>query len=81
MSTGADKPAAQHRVIVIESRGGLYSEGPAQAIDFQEPYLRTLLGFIGLNDVTFIHAEKLGFGPTAREAALAAAKQALAEAS
>jgi len=25
------------RVIVIESRGGLYSEGPAQAIDFQEP--------------------------------------------
>jgi FMN-dependent NADH-azoreductase len=71
---------AGKRVIVIESRGGLYSEGPAQAIDFQEPYLRALLGFIGLNDVTFIHAEKLGFGPTAREAALAAAKQALAEA-
>jgi FMN-dependent NADH-azoreductase len=47
------------RVIVIESRGGLYSEGPFQAIDFQEPYLRTLLGFIGLNDVTFIHAEAL----------------------
>jgi FMN-dependent NADH-azoreductase len=49
---------AGKRVIVIESRGGLYSEGPAQAIDFQEPYLRALLGFIGLNDVTFIHAEK-----------------------
>ncbi len=71
---------AGKRVIVIESRGGLYSEGPARAIDFQEPYLRTLLGFIGLSDVTFIHAEKLGFGPDAREAALAAAKQALAEA-
>ena len=68
------------RVIVIESRGGLYSEGPAQAIDFQEPYLRTLLGFIGLSDVTFIHAEKIGLGPDAREAALAAAKQALAAA-
>jgi len=26
------------RVIVIESRGGLYSEGPAKALDFQEPY-------------------------------------------
>src|SRR5207237_4176586 len=26
------------RVIVIESRGGLYSKGPAQALDFQEPY-------------------------------------------
>jgi FMN-dependent NADH-azoreductase len=68
------------RVIVIEARGGLYSEGPAQAIDFQEPYLRTLLGFIGLTDVAFIHAEKLGFGPDARKAALAAAKQALAAA-
>jgi len=68
------------RVIVIESRGGLYSEGPAKAIDFQEPYLRTLLGFIGLNDVTFIHAEQIGFGVDAREAALASAKQALARA-
>ena len=67
------------RVIVIESCGGLYSEGPAQAMDFQEPYLRTLLGFIGLADVTFIRAEKIGFGPDAREAALAMAKQAIAE--
>ena len=50
------------RVIVVESRGGLYSEGPAQAIDFQEPYLRHLLGFIGLTDVTFVHAEKIGYG-------------------
>jgi FMN-dependent NADH-azoreductase len=62
------------RVIVIESRGGLYSEGPAKAIDFQEPYLRHLLGFMGLTDVAFIHAEKIGFGPDAREAALGTAK-------
>ena len=63
------------RVIVIESRGGLYSEGPAQAIDFQEPYLRHLLGFMGLSDVAFIHAEKIGFGPDAREAALIGASE------
>ena len=62
------------RVIVIESRGGLYSEGPAKAIDFQEPYLRQLLGFMGLTDVAFIHAEKIGFGSDAREAAFSAAK-------
>jgi FMN-dependent NADH-azoreductase len=68
------------RVIIVESRGGLYSEGPAQMMDFQEPYLRTLLGFIGLTDVTFIHAERLGFGLEAREAALNTAKQALAKA-
>ena len=66
------------RVIVIESRGGLYSEGPASAIDFQEPYLRHLLGFVGITDVTFIHAEKLGFGPEARNAALTNAKTRIA---
>ncbi len=62
------------RVIVVESRGGLYSEGPATAIDFQEPYLRHLLGFIGLDDVSFVRAEKIGFGPEARAAALADAR-------
>ena len=67
------------KVIVIESRGGLYSEGPAQVMDFQEPYLRALLGFIGLTDVEFIHAEKIGFGPEARDAALAGAKARIAE--
>jgi len=67
------------RVIVIESRGGLYSEGPASAIDFQEPYLRHLLGFIGITDVTFVHAEKIGYGPDARAAALDGAKARIAE--
>ena len=62
------------RVIVIESRGGLYSEGPAAAIDFQEPYLRHLLGFMGITDVTFVHAEKIGYGPEARAAALVKAR-------
>jgi len=66
-------------VIVIESRGGLYSEGPAAVMDFQEPYLKTLLGFIGLTDVTFVHAEKLGFGPEARELALTIARGKIAE--
>jgi FMN-dependent NADH-azoreductase len=77
---GAQGLLTGKRVIVIESRGGLYSEGPAQAMDFQEPYLRTLLGFVGLSDVIFIHAEKIGFGTDAREAALIGAKQALAAA-
>jgi FMN-dependent NADH-azoreductase len=63
------------RVIVVESRGGAYSEGPAAAIDFQEPYLRHLLGFAGITDVTFVHAEKIGYGPEARAAALTSARQ------
>jgi FMN-dependent NADH-azoreductase len=66
------------RVIVIESRGGLYSEGPAAAVDFQEPYLRHLLGFIGITDLTFVHAEKIGFGAEARAASVSQARSRIA---
>jgi len=65
------------KAVVIESRAGFYSEGPAAALDGQEPHLRTLLGFIGIGDVTFVRAEKLAFGPEAAEAAIEAAGEAL----
>lgn len=79
-SYGANGPVGLlqgKRAIVVESRGGLYSEGPAKAMDSQEPHLRNLLGFIGIDDVTFVHAEKLGFGPEAREQALTKARAQL----
>ena len=62
------------RAIVIEARGGAYSEAPAQAFDFQEPYLRHLLGFMGIKDVVFVRAEGIGSGPDARAAAIAKAR-------
>ncbi len=46
------------KAVVITSRAGSYAAGTERAkIDFQEPYLRHMLGFIGISDVTFIHAE------------------------
>jgi FMN-dependent NADH-azoreductase len=52
------------KVFVVAARGGLYSKGaPAAAFDFQEPYLRTVLGFLGLTDVTFVYLEGLAMGP------------------
>ena len=46
------------KVIVVTARGGAYEKGTAtEAFDFQETYLRHIVGFIGLTDVTFIHAE------------------------
>ena len=65
------------KAIVIEARAGLYSEGPAAAMDSQEPHLRTLLGFMGVTDVAFVRAEKLAFGPEAAAAAIAEAVSAL----
>ena len=67
------------RAIVIESRGGFYSEGATKALDSQEPHLKTLLGFIGIKDVTFVRAEKLAFGPEARQQALDGARAQLGQ--
>jgi FMN-dependent NADH-azoreductase len=61
------------RAIVVESRAGFYSEGPAAVMDSQEPHIRTLLGFMGIDEVSFVRAEKLAFGPEAAEAAIAEA--------
>ncbi len=49
---------ARKKVVVITSRGSAYEKGTArEAFDFQEPYLRHILGFIGLTHVRFIYAE------------------------
>src|ERR1700719_1170985 len=48
----------EKKVIVITSRGGAYEKGTsAEKFDFQEPYLRHIFGFVGVTDVTYIHAE------------------------
>ena len=65
------------KAVVIESRAGLYSEGPAAAMDSQEPHIRTLLGFMGIDDVEFVRVEKLAFGPEVAEASISDAVDAL----
>jgi FMN-dependent NADH-azoreductase len=67
------------RVIVIESRGGLYSDGPGWTMDSQEPYLRQLLQVVGITDVAFVRAEKVGFGPKPSDQAIASARRQLGE--
>lgn len=51
------------KVFVVTARGGVYSDGPAKVMDFQEPYLRAMLGFLGLEDIRFIHVEGLQMSP------------------
>ena len=69
-SGGAPKgllPAGK-AVTAFVASGGVYTRGPAQAMDFVEPYLRVVLGFIGLNDIAVIRAEAQAL-PDAREGA------------
>ena len=61
------------KVIVIETRAGAYEAGNPS--DSQEPHLRQMLAFAGLDDVNFVQVEKLAFDA---DASIAAAKQRLA---
>jgi FMN-dependent NADH-azoreductase len=64
------------KVYVITSRGGAYRPGSfTERFDYQEPYLRHILAFIGLTDVTFIHAENQKPGADAEIARAAAIDQ------
>lgn len=76
--TGPVGLAGGKRVIVTSSRGGLYAPGtPFEAYDFQEKYLRAVFAFIRIEDVEFVRAEGLAFGPEQREAAIRAALASL----
>ncbi|MBT9392353.1 FMN-dependent NADH-azoreductase [Hymenobacter sp. NST-14] len=45
------------KVYVAMSSGGVYSEGPAAGYDFVAPYLKAVLGFLGMTDVTVFRVE------------------------
>ncbi|WP_199797541.1 FMN-dependent NADH-azoreductase [Hymenobacter amundsenii] len=45
------------KVYVAMASGGVYSEGPYAAYDFVAPYLKAVLGFLGMTDVTILRVE------------------------
>lgn len=63
------------KVYVVVSTGGLHAEG---VTDFMRPYLRTILGFLGLTDVTVVVADGLNMGEEPRNEGLTQARQAIA---
>jgi len=68
------------KVYIVAARGGLYANGgPAAAMDFQEPYLRGVLGFLGLTDVSFVYVEGLNMGPEAVANGFAVANKRIAQ--
>ncbi|WP_020168369.1 MULTISPECIES: FMN-dependent NADH-azoreductase [Methylotenera] len=71
---------AGKKVIIVSSRGGIYTSGPMQVMDHQESYLKAILGFIGLHDVSIIRAEGVLMGEAAVSAALQSAEIELTEA-
>ena len=68
--------AGGRRVIVASSPGGAYEmDAP---FEHHESLVRYFLAFIGVTDPVFIRADKIGFGPEARESSLARARLEIA---
>jgi len=71
---GPEGLAGGKRVIVVSTRGGLYSDGAAAAMDHQEGYLRTVFGFLGIRELEFVRAEGLNMGEAVRARGLESAR-------
>ncbi|SFY09110.1 FMN-dependent NADH-azoreductase [Pseudomonas sp. NFACC49-2] len=74
--TGPQGLLVGKRAFVLTARGGIHAGGSS---DHQEPYLRQIMGFIGIHDVTFIHAEGMNLGGDFQEKGLNQANARLAE--
>ncbi len=64
--------ATGKRVILVQAHGGQYCNTQAQSIDFVTPYLKHMLGFMGMTEVDVIHVEGTIFGEEAAEKAVIA---------
>ncbi|MQT30741.1 FMN-dependent NADH-azoreductase [Pseudomonas helleri] len=74
--TGPQGLLTGKKAYVLTARGGIYAGSTA---DHQEPYLRQVLAFMGIHDVTFIHAEGMNLGGDFQEKGLNQAKARLSD--
>ncbi len=65
------------KVYIALTRGGQYRNTPT---DSQVPYLKTVLGFLGMTDIQFIYAEGLAMGPEGEQKAMATARAEIEQA-
>ena len=59
--------------LLVLASGGVYSNGPAKQLDFQEPYLRAVLGFIGLTDIEVVRVGGVAMSAIGADKAVATA--------
>lgn len=64
------------KVYIALTRGGFYRDTQA---DSQVPYLKMVLGFLGMTDIEFVYAEGMAMGAEAEQQAIASALQQIEE--
>lgn len=74
---GPEGLAKGKKVIIVSTRGGHYSAGPAAVMDHQESYLRTVLGFLGITDIEIVRAEGLNLSADSKIEAISEAERVI----
>ena len=77
--TGPVGLAGNKKVYIVLASGGVYSQGPAASMNHAVPYLKSILGFIGITDVETLYVEGLSMGPEAAAKAIDAAQSRVRE--
>lgn len=62
------------KAIIVTTRGGIYRDS---GHDFQVPYIKQFLGFIGIDNVDIVYAEGVSMGPDAKTTAMNDAEKQL----
>jgi len=78
-ANGAEGLLKNKKVYVFTASGGVYSEGPASGYDFLATYLRAVLGFLGITDISFVRAEGVAMGEQALADTLAKSRKSIEE--
>ena len=71
---GPEGLAGGKKLIIASGRGGLHTGAPT---DFQEPYLRQVFAFLGIDDIEFVRAEGVAYSAQHRSDAIANAKASI----
>ncbi len=75
---GVEGLVRARRAYVVTSRGGDYGDGHVATGNFVDPYLRVILGFLGIADVEVIAANGQALDPSTRAQGLAVAQAQIA---
>jgi FMN-dependent NADH-azoreductase len=77
-AAGAEGLVKNKKAYLAISTGAVFSEGAYKAMDFTEPYLKAVLGFMGITDLTTFRIEGLAI-PGVSENAVSKSLQAVSE--
>ncbi len=72
---GVEGLAKNKKMVVISTHGGNYSTEEMQDMNFLEPYLKAVFGFVGITDIQFITAEPTNKGKELCEEKINEAKE------